>query len=137
RSQHNMGSRISILLALLASLLFVPVATAADGGPGQLRNLSPEPLKALVADYSTTIDELEESGEVPGLSTAIVYRKKVLLEKSIGVTDISTGEPVTPTTVFRLASLSKAFTSTLAGLLVEGGRLQWNTHVADILPYFR
>jgi beta-lactamase class C len=43
---------------------------------------------------------------------------------------------VTPDTVFRLASLSKAFASALAGILVDEGMLSWDTHVANVLPSF-
>ena len=42
--------------------------------------------------------------------------------------------PVTTDTVFRLASLSKAFASALAAILVDDGMLSWDTHVAGVLP---
>lgn len=99
--------------------------------------IAPEVLENLIDEYGHIINELEDSGRVPGLSTAIVYRKQVLLEKSIGVTDISTGKPVKATTVFRVASLSKAFASALAGLLVHDGELKWSTKISNVLTYFR
>src|SRR5690606_40560422 len=37
-------------------------------------------------------------------------------------------------TVFRLASLSKAFAGTVTGLLVNEGALRWDSHVADYMP---
>src|SRR5690606_9091705 len=35
------------------------------------------------------------------------------------------------------ASLSKAFASALAGLLVRQGNFTWDTRIADVLPFFR
>src|SRR5690606_36406830 len=39
-------------------------------------------------------------------------------------------------TVFRLASLSKAFAGTMAGLLVEDGTLRWDSRIVDYVPDF-
>ena len=107
----------------------------APGGPAH--HIDPATLNKAVASYARWVDELEASGRVSGFSTAIVSGRKVLLEKSIGLADVRTGEPVKPTTVFRIASLSKAFSSALATLLVRDGRVQWTTRVADVLTYFR
>ena len=107
----------------------------APGGPAH--HIDPATLNKAVASYARWVDELEASGRVSGFSTAIVSGRKVLLEKSIGLADVRTGEPVKPTTVFRIASLSKAFSSALAALLVRDGRVQWTTRVADVLTYFR
>ena len=74
---------------------------------------------------------------IPGMAMAIVQDGKILLLKGYGVTDAHGSEAVTPNTVFRLASLSKAFAGTLAGLLVEDGSLRWDTRVADQLPAFK
>lgn len=101
------------------------------------KQIDPDTLNKAVADYSRWIDALEASGKVSGLSTAIVSGKKVLLEKSIGLADTRTGEPVKPTTVFRVASLSKAFASALAALLVQDGMVDWDTRLVDVLTYFK
>ena len=52
-----------------------------------------------------------------------------------GVTDVN--QPRTSVdahTVFRLASLSKSFASTAAGMLVNNGRLRWDSAVIDYYP---
>lgn len=101
------------------------------------KTIDPDTLSKAVLEYSRWIDQLEASGHVSGLSTAIVSGKDVLLEKSIGLADVRTGEPVKPTTVFRVASLSKAFSSALAALLVQDGVVAWDTRLADVLTYFK
>ncbi len=113
----------------------IPATALAGSAAG--KPVSDEVLQRLVNDYGHLADQLVASGKTPGLVTAIVYRDQVVLEKSVGVVDVDSGKPVEPTTVFRLASLSKGFTSALAGLMVADGQLAWDTRVADVLTYFR
>ena len=75
-------------------------------------------------------------GKVVGLAVAIVHEDKVLLERGYGHTQAGGREEVDADTVFRLASLSKAFAGTLAALLVEEGALRWDTRVVDPFPAF-
>ena len=74
---------------------------------------------------------------VTGMAVSLVYRGEVVLERGYGVVEARRAEPVTADTVFRLASLSKAFASTLAGKLVEEGALRWDTRATDLLPAFK
>jgi len=67
----------------------------------------------------------------------VVVGDKVVFEGTVGYADAATREPVTPTTVFRLASLSKAFATAITGLLVDDGKLDWDTRLIDVLPYFK
>ena len=67
----------------------------------------------------------------------IVQNGKILVMRGYGVTDARSNDPVTTDTVFRLASLSKAFAGTLTALLVKDGTLRWDMHVADELPAFK
>ncbi len=90
----------------------------------------------VVADFAHWVGNLEQAGQVAGLAVAVVKDDKVLYERGIGYADWTSREPVTATTVFRLASLSKAFATTLTGLLVEDGMLSWGTRVSGVLPTF-
>lgn len=90
----------------------------------------------LAREFDRWLDEAAASSAIVGLSAAIVDGRQVLLERSLGYTNATTKEPVTPETVFRLASLSKAFAATLTGLLVDRGRLSWDTRITDVVPTF-
>lgn len=72
-----------------------------------------------------------------GAAVAIVKDSQVLLLKGYGLRNAATKEPVTPNTVFRIASLSKGFTGVLSGIMVQRGLLHWNDKVADAVPYFQ
>lgn len=87
-------------------------------------------------DLNRWIDGIEQSGKVSGLAIAVVNDDQVMLERGIGYANWATQEEVGPDTVFRLASLSKAFATTLTGLLVEDGLMSWNTRISSVLPTF-
>ena len=61
--------------------------------------------------------------KVPGMSVAIARAGKMVLRQGFGVADVETKEPVTPDHLFRIASVSKPFTSAAIFSLVEAGRL--------------
>jgi beta-lactamase class C len=75
--------------------------------------------------------------KVPGLSMAIVHKGRVLSARGYGITDVAAAEPVDGHTVFRLASLSKGFAGTLAGMLVNDGAIRWDSRVTQYVPDFR
>jgi beta-lactamase class C len=68
---------------------------------------------------------------------AIVQNGRVLSARGYGVTDVTEPQLVDSHTVFRLASLSKAFAGTMTGLLVNDGSLRWDSKVTDYVPDFQ
>jgi beta-lactamase class C len=98
--------------------------------------LPPDRVKETLASYQQWLDRLGERNAVAGLATAVVVDDKVVFEDTIGYADATTHEPVTPETVFRLASLSKAFATALTGVLVDEGKLSWDTKLVAVLPFF-
>lgn len=89
-----------------------------------------------VARFEQMAQQLTQGERVPGLAVAIVHQGRVLTAKGYGVTDVTAPQSIDSHTVFRLASLSKAFAGTLAGLLVNDGSLRWDSKVADYVPNF-
>src|SRR5690606_11918758 len=89
-----------------------------------------------VAMFEAMAQQIVANQRVPGLAMAIVHDGKVLSARGYGITDVSDAEPVDSHTVFRLASLSKGFAGTMAGLLVADGRLRWDSKLTDYMPEF-
>ena len=83
----------------------------------------PNDVKGVASDFNAWLDAVEQSGQVSGLAAAIVSGDKILLQRGIGYADAAQAKPVTPDSVFRLASLSKAFASALTAMLVDEGML--------------
>ena len=80
--------------------------------------LPPERVKETVENYKRWLDALEARDVAPAIVTAVVVDDKVVYERAIGYANAKTKEPATPETVFRLASLSKAFATGVTAVLV-------------------
>lgn len=90
-----------------------------------------------VQQFEAMAQQLVANQGVPGLAMAIVHNGKVLSARGFGITDVRAAEPVDSHTVFRLASLSKSFAGTIAGLLVNDGTLRWDSKLTQYLPNFQ
>jgi beta-lactamase class C len=90
-----------------------------------------------VARFEAMAQQIAADQRVPGLAMAIVHNGRVISARGYGVTDMQAATPVDSHTVFRLASLSKGFASTMAGLLVNDGTLRWDSKLTQYLPNFR
>jgi beta-lactamase class C len=134
--------RTPAALALLTLVLHAATADARDvrekwihRGSEQGVHVSTNP-KAVARQFSGWMDQVAQSGQISGMAAAIVKDDTVLLQRGIGYADASRDVPVSVDSPFRLASLSKAFASALAAMLVDEGMLSWDTRVAGVLPTF-
>jgi CubicO group peptidase (beta-lactamase class C family) len=86
------------------------------------------------------VDQLTQNAlaqfNVPGIAVAIVKDNTVLLSKGYGVRSSINMKPVTDSTLFAIASNSKAFTAGALAILVDRGQLAWDDKVRKHLPYF-
>ena len=90
-------------------------------------------LRALDAYITNAVKQFDQ----PGLAVGIVKDGKLVWSKGYGKLDLAKSEPVTSNSIFFLASMSKAFTACAVGLLVDEGKLDWDDHVVDHLPWFK
>jgi beta-lactamase class C len=130
------------LVALLSTAAPVPARADAASVPEYVSPASRPLLSARdQTELAKRIERLAErvvsEGQVNGLAIAMVQDDTILLERGFGVIDSASRVPVGSDTVFRVASLSKAFAATLSAMLVEDGALRWDTRVADHLPAFK
>ncbi|WP_043958755.1 serine hydrolase domain-containing protein [Lysobacter sp. A03] len=118
----------------------VPVQGPVQASPAPLA-LKPQgralPAGFDVATFEAIAQQMVADQRVPGMAMAIVHNGEVLSARGYGITDVSDAQPVDAHTVFRLASLSKSFAGTMAGLLVNNGTLRWDSHLTDYVPDFR
>lgn len=122
------------------------VAVNANPGPNIARSITylprPAQARAPAIGFDTARIELMAQAlvadqRIPGLAVAIVQNGKVLSARGYGITDVQAPEPVDSHTVFRLASLSKSFAGTMAGMLVSSGALRWDSKIVDYMPDLR
>src|SRR5262245_24576839 len=75
--------------------------------------------------------------KVPGAVALVVDRDGVVYEGAAGRTRADgAGAAVTPTTMFRIASMTKALATVGVLQLVEQGKVGLDSPVADVLPEF-
>jgi D-alanyl-D-alanine carboxypeptidase len=72
----------------------------------------------------------------PGAAILVSRNGKVILKKGYGMANLEYGIPVGPATVFRLASLTKVFTSAAVLMLMERGQLNLDDDIRKYLPDF-
>jgi len=136
----------SLLACAFACAVAAPFAMAAPPPPQkppvvhadpESVKLPPERIKQTFEDYKRWLDAAEARDAAPALVTAVIVDDKVVYERAIGYANAKTKEPATPETVFRLASLSKAFATGVTAVLVREGFLSWDTKLIDTIPYFK
>jgi CubicO group peptidase (beta-lactamase class C family) len=90
---------------------------------------------------AAAVDRIVQDGlkawQVPGAALVLVQGDRVVYLKGHGVCERGGAKPVTPDTLFAIASLTKAFTTTALALLVDEGKLAWDDPVRKHVPFFR
>jgi CubicO group peptidase (beta-lactamase class C family) len=92
--------------------------------------------QAWLSSLGAEINQYLQDWRVPGVAVAIVQDGQVIVAQGYGVRSIATPEPVNADTQFAIASLSKAFGAFGIALLVDEGKLAWDTPVRAVLPEF-
>src|SRR5581483_7427911 len=72
-----------------------------------------------------------------GVALAVVQDNEVIFAKGFGERDEAQHLPVTPQTLFPIASCTKAFTTAALSILADEGKLDWDTPVRAYIPSFR
>ncbi|HZW34256.1 MAG TPA: serine hydrolase [Isosphaeraceae bacterium] len=73
---------------------------------------------------------------LPGMSIGIVYDQDLIWSRGFGHADVEQQVPAGPETIYRIASISKLFTSTAILQLRDRGKLRLDDPVAAHLPWF-
>lgn len=91
---------------------------------------------ARLAALTAFIEEARKDADVPGVAVAVVQDGKVVLSKGFGVKEAGKPEPVTPRTLFMIASMTKSLATLMMAKLVDEGAFGWSTPVTNLLPAF-
>ncbi len=80
--------------------------------------------------------EMIAKNEIAGSVTVVVTKNKVLHLESDGYADVAAKKPMTPDTLFWIASMTKPITGTAILMLQDEGKLKVTDPVAKYLPEF-
>src|SRR5947207_12379982 len=87
-----------------------------------------------LSDVDEVLQPGTERGDVPGVVAMAGSRGGPIYQGAFGRRVLPDGAVMTVDTVFWIASMTKAITSTAAMQLVEGGKLSLDRPIAEVLP---
>jgi CubicO group peptidase (beta-lactamase class C family) len=123
--------RITFMTALAA------LAAGCSSGPHPAPGTPSYAAGVLADSLEPYVQRLVGEGLLPGVAVVVVGRDGPLYVRGFGVADAETRAPVTPQTAFYIASSTKSFTGTLAGLLAARGVIDLDAPLSRYLPELR
>ncbi len=85
-------------------------------------------------DFDDYIQDAMPGWHCPGVAIAVVHGDDVVHRAVHGMRDVERALPLTPQTRFAMASVTKSFTAMSVALLVDEGKLAWDTPVRTYVP---
>lgn len=76
-------------------------------------------------------------GQVPGMVALVARRGSIVYHKAFGMADNQANRKLEPNAIFRIASQSKAITSTAVMMLWEEGRFRLDDPISKFIPEFK
>ncbi|TWI03560.1 CubicO group peptidase (beta-lactamase class C family) [Luteimonas cucumeris] len=102
-----------------------------------IASLSAHAVKPVDADIDAAFDDAVARYDLPGLAVGVVRDGEIVYLRTAGELAVGSGNEITPETLFKIASNSKAMTAALLARLVDAGKLKWDDPVIKHLPGFR
>ena len=89
-----------------------------------------------IASARPLVDRMKAAFAAPGLQVAVAVEGKVVWSRFCGFSDVANRTPTTATTLFRVGSVSKAFTAAALARLVQAGKIDLGAEVQEYVPSF-
>ncbi|WP_298510479.1 serine hydrolase [uncultured Kordia sp.] len=84
--------------------------------------------------FNELISEATQNHMIPGMAAIVVNSDSILNSAVSGERKLLGNDKITLNDRFHIGSLTKAFTATIAGKLVEEGKINWDTRFFDVFP---
>jgi CubicO group peptidase (beta-lactamase class C family) len=107
--------------------------TAISGGPTSAPETESMRCYRDWEDLDDLLEMVCNDSGVPGMAASIVYRGRILGKSATGVRRIDRPDRIRIEDRFHLGSVSKLFTGTMIGKLLDSGKLEWSTTVGGVL----
>jgi CubicO group peptidase (beta-lactamase class C family) len=91
-------------------------------------------LEAALGEVEKVFENHRRQRGIPGLAFGVVVDGDLVAAKGLGVRDVEAGDPVTPDTVFRIASMTKSFTALAILKLRDEGKLSLEDPASKWIP---
>jgi CubicO group peptidase (beta-lactamase class C family) len=127
-------------IILLALCITVSAQTKSVQNSPPLSEVSPESVgmsPERLARIDAMCEEAVSEGNIPGVVALVARFGKIVYWKAFGMADNQEKRPLKEDDIFRIASMSKAVTSTAVMMLWEEGKFQLEDPVSKYIPEFR
>jgi CubicO group peptidase (beta-lactamase class C family) len=124
--------KTAVLSVLLLAFLALSVDTAPSIGKPEDVGLSSERLQRVTQMIQRRI----AAGDLAGAVTIVARKGRVAYLNAQGVMDLESKQPMTPATMFRIASMTKPVVGVAIMLMVEEGKLRLSDPVSRYIPEF-
>ena len=95
--------------------------------------LTMSPVAAKDFDLASYLETIRAKYDLPSLAAAVVRDGQPIASAAVGTRVKGMSIPVTVDDRYHIGSDTKAMTATLAGMMVDEGKLAWNSTVGDVL----
>lgn len=123
--------------ALAVALIFLPPAALHGQRLAAPLDKTDPALRAILAQIEADAENARVNARIPGMSMVIVYDQEVLLARGFGYADLEKQIPADPKTVYRIGSVTKAFTALMLMQLRDAGKLHVDDPIEKYLPEFK
>jgi len=130
----------------LTQILFFTVVVSAMAQTKSIKN-SPSLTEATPASVGMSEERLSfiddaimksiEENEIPGAVALVARKGKIIYYKAFGMADNSSNRELKKDDVFRIASQTKAITSTAVMMLWEEGKFRLDDPISNYIPEFK
>ena len=131
-----MGHSVRALLSAAVLCCLIVCGACVRGRSEVAPTPTPADDSASLADRSQDWLELIANVDEPGCSAAVAQQGEVVWRGVQGLADLASKTPITPSTVFDIASVSKQFTAAAILLLRDDAKLQLDDPLATYLSEF-
>lgn len=100
-------------------------------------DLSAPEIRGALALAEAQLEGEQHDRNIPGLSAGIVYDQELIWQRGYGFSDLQKQIPADSRTVYRIASITKLFTSTMLMHLRDAGKLSLDDPLEKYLPQFK
>jgi CubicO group peptidase (beta-lactamase class C family) len=128
----------TLFLFLIISFTFAQTTSTKKSPPlseaaPQSVGIAPERLKKLDA----MLEEAVQNDEIPGLVALVARNGKIVYHAAKGSADAVDGKAMSKEAIFRIASQTKAITSTAVMMLWEEGKFRLDDPISNWIPEFK
>ncbi|KAF4958956.1 hypothetical protein FGADI_2035 [Fusarium gaditjirri] len=92
-------------------------------------------VRSRIEDLCPVLDQIRDNTRSASISIGVLHHGQVIFTRSRGFRDVESQVPADDDTNYLLCSLSKAFTASCCGILVDEGKMEWAAPLQTYIPF--